>query len=174
MTVLPEPPDGTRIEFEAMTDLEAAWRDDASSVAAGYPKGCGWLVYGRTVPMTWADMIDEFGYHALKYAVRLVPVAEDVPNRDRWPTVVYAATGAMGVEDRDPRCICVPDDSGDYNVVDCDVHDDERATNRLVVRAGRRPSDPIAVRHTRHYQSCGCLGRSAVCCDATCPCRAEP
>jgi hypothetical protein len=99
MTVLPEPPDGTRIEFEAWTDREAAWRDDAGSVRAGWPRDHGWLVYGRTVPMTWAAMLEEFGYHALKYAVRLVPVPEDAPNWERWPTIVYAETGVMGEEE---------------------------------------------------------------------------
>lgn len=106
MTVLPEPPDGTRIEFEAATDLEAAHRDDAGSVRAGWPADHGWLVYGRSVPMTWAAMLDEFGYHALRYAVRLVPVEEDAGNRGRWPTVVYAETGVMGVEEHPMNCYC--------------------------------------------------------------------
>ena len=96
---LAEPPDGTRIEFEAATDLEAAVRNDEDSVRAGWPADHGWLVYGRSVPMTWTQMLDEFGYHALRYAVRLVPVAEDEANRLRWPTVVYAATGAMPREE---------------------------------------------------------------------------
>ncbi len=97
---LPEPPDGTRIEFEAATDLEAAWRDDASTARAGWPEDHGWCVYGRSVPMTWAEMLEEFGYHALKYAVRLVPVAADLPHREQWPTVVCERTGQMGHEEQ--------------------------------------------------------------------------
>lgn len=90
---LPEPPDGTRIEFECATDVEAAWRDDATSVAAGWPADHGWLVYGRSMPMTWAQMVEEFGVRPLQYAVRLAPVAADIANREQWPTVVYARTG---------------------------------------------------------------------------------
>ncbi len=29
-------------------------------------------------------------------------------------------------------------------------------------------SDEVAVRHMRHYRTCGCLGDSATCCDITC------
>lgn len=91
MTTLPEPPDGTRLEFEAGTDVYGVWRDDESSRRAGYPIGDGgetWCLYGSDVPKTWVQMVDEFGADALALAVRLVPVAEDLPNRERWPTEV--------------------------------------------------------------------------------------
>lgn len=90
---LPEPPDGTRIEFEHATDVYAAWRDDASSGQAGYPVGDGgevWCLYGSTVPRTWMVMWLEFG-DSLATAVRLIPVPEDVPNYAKWPTAQIAA-----------------------------------------------------------------------------------
>lgn len=93
MTVLPEPPDGTRIEFESDTDLYAAIRDDDSSRRAGWTSGEVWLLYGETVPRTWASLVADFGEDALRLAVRLVPVPDDLPLRDRWPTEVYARTG---------------------------------------------------------------------------------
>lgn len=37
----PEPPDGTRIEFEYGTDVYAAWRDDESSRGSGWRAGSG-------------------------------------------------------------------------------------------------------------------------------------
>jgi hypothetical protein len=89
---LPEPPDNTRLEFECGTDLYAIHRDDESSRRAGYPIGDGgetWCVYGSDVPMTWTAMVDEFGTDALALAVRLVPVAEDLPNREQWPTEIW-------------------------------------------------------------------------------------
>jgi hypothetical protein len=95
MTTLPEPPDGTRIEFECGTDVYAAWRDDRSSAHAGYPIGDGgevWCLYGETVPKTWVQMVEEFG-DALALAVRLMPVAEDLPKRDQWPTTVWERQG---------------------------------------------------------------------------------
>lgn len=97
MTTIPEPPDGTRIEFEYGTDVYAAWRDDDSSARAGYPIGDAgevWCLYGESVPKTWAQMVDEFG-DALTTAVRLVPVGEDVENYDRWPTAVWAREEAQ-------------------------------------------------------------------------------
>lgn len=97
MTV-PEPPDGTRIEFEYGTDLYAAWRDDESSRQAGWTPGDGgevWCLYSESLPRTWNDLIHHFGEDALRLAVRLTPVAEDLPNRDMWPTQVYARTGRM-------------------------------------------------------------------------------
>jgi hypothetical protein len=73
--VIPEPPDGTRIEFEYATDVYAAWRDDASSREAGWTTGDGgevWCLYPECVPHTWAWMVDQFGVSLLT-ATRLVP-----------------------------------------------------------------------------------------------------
>lgn len=92
MSSIPEPPDGTRIEFEYGTDVYAAWRDDESSFRAGWRGGDGgevWCLYGHSVPVTWAKMCEDFG-DALLTAVRLVPVGEDVHLRDQWPTAVWA------------------------------------------------------------------------------------
>lgn len=89
---LPEPPDGTRIEFEHGTDVYAAHRDDASSAQAGWSSGNGgyvWCLYGESVPKPWAIMWLEFG-DSLRTAVRLVPVREDAANREKWPTVMNA------------------------------------------------------------------------------------
>lgn len=62
--VHPEPPDGTRIEFQEHGspggDLIAIYRDDASSAEAGYMTGDGgkvWCEYGRSVPMTWTEVL---------------------------------------------------------------------------------------------------------------------
>jgi hypothetical protein len=96
MTFLPEPPDGTRIEFESGTDLHAAHRDDASSRRAGWRSGDAgevWCLYGSSVPVTWAQLVADYGEEALRHAVRLTPVAEDLPKREKWPTEVYARTG---------------------------------------------------------------------------------
>jgi hypothetical protein len=87
---LPEPPDGTRIEFEHHTDVYAAWRDDDSSVRAGYNSDEGWCLFGSTVPRSWAVMWLEFG-NSLATAVRLVPHPDDVDNYHRWPTAALAA-----------------------------------------------------------------------------------
>lgn len=63
-SVHPEPPDGTRIEFQEHGspggDLIAIYRDDASSAEAGWPVGNGgkvWCEYGRSVPMTWIQVL---------------------------------------------------------------------------------------------------------------------
>lgn len=72
---IPEPPDGTRIEFTHDTDVYAAWRSDAASKAAGWTPGDGgevWCLYGETVPRTWATMLEWFG-DSLRHAVVLVP-----------------------------------------------------------------------------------------------------
>lgn len=74
---VPEPPDGTRIEFEYGTDVFAAWRDDESSAEAGYSIGDGgevWALYPNSVPQTWASLIAEFGEECLREAVWLMPV----------------------------------------------------------------------------------------------------
>lgn len=73
LTPVPEPPDGTRIEFEHYTDLYAAWRDDSDSNEAGWTNGENWVVYPGSVPRTWAQMWDEFGV-ALAGAIVLAPV----------------------------------------------------------------------------------------------------
>jgi hypothetical protein len=93
---VPEPPDGTRIEFEHHTDVYAAWRDDASSAQAGYTVGDGgevWCLYGSSVPRSWPVMWLEFG-ESLRTAVRLVPHPDDVPNYREWGTAVMAREGA--------------------------------------------------------------------------------
>lgn len=87
--MLPEPPDGTRIEFEAGTDVYAAWREDGSSRQAGYTVGDGgevWCLYGSAIPQTWASLVEDFGEEALRLAVRLHPDPVDLPNREQWPT----------------------------------------------------------------------------------------
>lgn len=94
----PEPPDGTRLEFEFWTDIYAVWRDDDSSRRAGWPTGAGgrtWCIYGQSVPMTWAELWEMFG-EALLTAVRLVPHPDDIHNYDRWPTSVRAQQEGEG------------------------------------------------------------------------------
>lgn len=89
-------PDGTRIEFEYGTDLYAAWRDDESSRAAGWPAGDGgktWCVYPGSVPMTFAALCEEFGEDVVALAVRLTPHPDDVHKRRLWPTQVWAREG---------------------------------------------------------------------------------
>jgi hypothetical protein len=80
MTEIPEPPDGSRIEFEHHTDVYAAWRDDAASREAGWTCGDGgevWCLYGDDVPVTWVRMCADFG-DSLRTLTLLVPVAEGV------------------------------------------------------------------------------------------------
>lgn len=62
----PEPPDGTRIEFQEFGspggDMIGIHRDDASSAEAGWPIGDGgkvWCEYGRSVPITWVEVLDD-------------------------------------------------------------------------------------------------------------------
>lgn len=96
-TAIPEPADGTRLEFEHNTDVYAFWRDDESSRIAGYPVGDGgevWCEYGRDVPTSWSQMVAEFG-DSLRLAIRLVPVPEDEPNRRLWPTTIYRTVGDL-------------------------------------------------------------------------------
>ncbi len=72
---IPEPPDGTRIEFIHDADVYAAWRDDESSAEAGWRPGDGgetWCVYPSSVPITWRQMVADFG-DSLNTATRLVP-----------------------------------------------------------------------------------------------------
>lgn len=76
--LMPEPPDGARIEWEHWTDMYAAWRDDASSAEAGWTPGGGgevWCVYPGSVPCTWTSLVDEFG-DSLRNARRLYTEAE--------------------------------------------------------------------------------------------------
>lgn len=90
---IPEPPDGTRFEFEHWTDVYAAWRCDDSSTRAGWVAGDGgfvWCLYGETVPKTWDMMWAAFG-DSLRFAVRLAPVAEDEALRAQWPTALNRA-----------------------------------------------------------------------------------
>lgn len=93
---LPEPPDGTRLEFECGTDLYAVHRDDESSALAGYRAGDGgetWCDYGSSWPYSWADLVDRFGEDAVAKAVWLVPVPETLFHRDLWPTQIRARAG---------------------------------------------------------------------------------
>lgn len=72
--IIPEPGDGTRLEFEYGTDLYAVWRDDESSRAAGWRTGAGgetWCLYGESVPRTWDWLRAEFGDEVLANAQRL-------------------------------------------------------------------------------------------------------
>ena len=108
---LPEPPDGTRIEFEHWTDVYAAWRDDESSRRAGWPHGDGgrvWCVYGETVPKSWVEMVKTFGEESLALAVRLVPHPDDAAKREQWPTEVYRRKGLR--EPRPRRELTYPED----------------------------------------------------------------
>lgn len=91
---VPEPPDGSRIEFEHNTDVYAAWRDDACSVKAGWRADEGWCLFGSSVPRSWAIMWLEFG-ESLRTLVRLTPIAEDVPNYRLWPTALHEAHEAV-------------------------------------------------------------------------------
>ena len=85
----PEPPDGTRIEFEHWTDVYGAWRDDDEGAKAGWATGDGernWVVYGESVPWSWVDLAERFSVEALNSAVRLSVHPEDAWMIERWPT----------------------------------------------------------------------------------------
>lgn len=91
-----EPPDGTRLEFECGTDVYAVWRDDHSSEVAGWSTGDGgkvWLEYGRTVPVTWDELNEEFCDCPKLFGVRLVVHTDDIAVRETWPTEVFDKTG---------------------------------------------------------------------------------
>jgi len=86
--MMPEPPDGTRLEFEHWTDVYAIWRDDESSRVAEWKTGDGgwvWCLYGQSVPTTWAEMWEMFG-ESLETAIRLIPHPDDIHRRCLWPT----------------------------------------------------------------------------------------
>jgi hypothetical protein len=94
--MMPELPDGTRIEFEYWTDVYAAWRDDESSRRAGWPSGDGgkvWCVYPSPVPKTWIELNEEFGWEVIARAVRWIMNPHDKYKKDSWPTEVYWRTG---------------------------------------------------------------------------------
>lgn len=38
---------------------------------------------------------------------------------------------------------------------------------------GRKKKESLAEKHIRHYQYCGCLGNSSVCCNKECLCEEE-
>lgn len=79
---LPEPPDGSRIEWEYYTDLYAAWRDDEGAIDAGWDGDEVWIVYPGSVPRTWAWMLATFG-ESLLSAIILGPVgllSQDLPD----------------------------------------------------------------------------------------------
>lgn len=94
MPLIPEPPDGTRIEFEHWTDVYGAWKNVASSVCAGWRPDQCWMVYGgRSVPCTWDELIGEFSEDSIAGATVLAPVGvmlDHVPEaytdegRDQW------------------------------------------------------------------------------------------
>lgn len=69
---IPEPPDGSRIEFTYATDRYAAWRDTESTVLAGWPADMSWCVYPASVGHTWWCMQRTFG-PALEGAILLAP-----------------------------------------------------------------------------------------------------
>jgi hypothetical protein len=86
---LPEPPDGTRLEFECGADVYAVWRSDLDSAHVGWSYGPGgetWAMYGETVPCTWLALIDRFGDQPLRDAVRLLVHPEDAHKIRTWPT----------------------------------------------------------------------------------------
>ncbi len=79
----PEPPDGTRIEFQEHGspggDLIAIHRDDASAAEAGWPIGDGgtvWCEYGLSVPIRWAEVLADPRLAAAVDGRRLVLAAE--------------------------------------------------------------------------------------------------
>lgn len=75
---LPEPPDGTRLEFVHETDLYAMRRDDHESRAAGWPAGAGgvtWVLYGRSAPLAWPVIWLIFG-DSLRTATLLLPAGK--------------------------------------------------------------------------------------------------
>lgn len=60
----PEPPDGTRIEFQEYGSVWGDWvvigRDDKSSAEAGWPVGDGgavWCESGHSMPITWDEVL---------------------------------------------------------------------------------------------------------------------
>jgi len=77
MTEYPEPPDGTRIEFQEHGspggDLIAIYRDDQSSVDAGWPAAARWCEYGHSVPMTWDKILRDPRLRPAVDGVRLLP-----------------------------------------------------------------------------------------------------
>lgn len=88
----PEPPDGTRLEFEHHADVYAVWRGDESSRRAGWQAGDGgdvWCLYGETVPISWHALWLMFG-DSLLAAVRLMPHLDDVHKYELWPTKARA------------------------------------------------------------------------------------
>lgn len=75
-TPIPEPPDGTRLEWTYYDDRYAAWRDDLDAEKSGWKNGDGgevWCLYGSSMPWTWAQLVADFG-ESLRDATRLVPV----------------------------------------------------------------------------------------------------
>jgi hypothetical protein len=82
--MIPEPCDGSRIEFEYNGDVYAAWRDAASTARTGHDPEQTWRVHGhhRPAPMSWRELIDEYGEGAIAGAIVLLPtgvVSSDFP-----------------------------------------------------------------------------------------------
>lgn len=69
---IPEPPDGSRLEFVFATDRYAAWRDVESSLLAGWPDTMSWTLYPHSTGHTWRCMQRTFG-PALNGAILLSP-----------------------------------------------------------------------------------------------------
>lgn len=70
--LIPEPPDGTRLEFDHNTDIYGAFRDDHDAHDAGWTNEV-WLLYGDSIPKTWRQMVETFGVDSLRSAVKLMP-----------------------------------------------------------------------------------------------------
>jgi hypothetical protein len=69
---IPEPPDGSRLEFVFATDRYAAWCDVESSLLAGWPAVMCWTLYPDSISHTWRCMQRTFG-PALDGAILLAP-----------------------------------------------------------------------------------------------------
>ncbi len=67
---IPEPPDGTRIEFTHGGQGRAAWRDNGGATRKGWRADQGWHLPAEAVPCSWAVMWLRFG-ESLRDAVRL-------------------------------------------------------------------------------------------------------
>lgn len=81
--LIPEPPDGSIIQFESPgRDVHAAWSSSASSVAAGWEPEERWLYYGKTIPQTWEELMEDFGGEKLSRFVFLTPAPPSVRDAD--------------------------------------------------------------------------------------------
>jgi hypothetical protein len=69
---LPEPPNGSRIEFGFGTDRWAAWRNDEQTALAGAPPAMRWSLYPEPDGHTWSCLQRTFG-SCLAEAILLTP-----------------------------------------------------------------------------------------------------